>query len=85
MALGAEEKWSVTRKQGRASFVLHFGVIRFGVVFGLAWALPHLIWAQEKFVLSALVGLSVCLAGGALLGFITWAINEHEYINHGQE
>jgi ABC-type nickel/cobalt efflux system permease component RcnA len=78
-----QERWARTRRQGRASYIVRVGILRFGLVYASAFLLTHLffVWrgaqwnaAEQlvRFMVSAFVM-------GMLVGWWMWRSMERRF------
>ena len=79
--------WEQMRAKGRASFILHEGILRYGTQVGFAiiiWeVLFILIFTRNpiRLLQLALVWLVVAIVFGAFIGFVLWKQHEKDYHN----
>ena len=71
------EHWSKLRAQGKARYILRTGV--------LAWGLPMFLFMvliiNRRTTSLTAIGLNLLIfsLGGAVFGWITWALSERQY------
>ena len=80
----AIERWEKQRAKGKTRYILMTGVLGWGAAMFVVMTFfvshpDELAW--WRIALSAIV----CLAGGALFGFLTWALSERRYQKHLSE
>ncbi len=72
------EKWKATRQKGMLRYVLVSGVLSYGltIFIGITFIVHQNIPS---------IGLSaiICMIGGALIGWATWLLQEHQYRKAG--
>ena len=84
MILIRKEEWPSIRERGKTHFIIHYGILRIGVVFGLGLSLLQLI-QENTFTLSHFKDylnhgwfwiLFRCLFFGVSFSLLEWRRNE---------
>ena len=80
------DKWKRIRAQGRNRFIWRQGVLVWGILTGVTWAIVMAAtrgWEQIHVLLPiALIAFPI---GGFFFGLIVWAISESKYKRHVEQ
>ena len=74
------ERWAKIRAKGRTRFIWFNGVLIWGVMTGILWAVVMAAWQDwsrlPRFLGFALVGFPI---GGYFFGLLTWSFSEKRF------
>jgi hypothetical protein len=75
-----KQRWEKKRAQGKRSFIIKEGVLRWGVVTAILWSVSfHFLDPQEPLWVRPLIGLVIFPLGGIWVGHYIWSIPEKKY------
>jgi hypothetical protein len=78
---GWEEVWEKRRRVGKRRFILRNGVLMYGLIMFVLVTFVA-IRPPQLTVGTVLSAAAICLAGGALFGWIMWTLTEWRYQKH---